>query len=330
MKSENIFSHPLMSSFVDNETNPNTSISDSNNNLEKINEPSEFRNFNISFFLPKELKEKIEDEERPTVKDETNNGEQENYSIKNYFNNNNLICELNNLNNLPTNKNYNNFVNTILNERKDNSSTQINNFNFIDINDFNNNYNFQNKNNNNLFINEKDNQNNFIKQSIPFLNANIFIPPKIYQNINNFYNFQINNYNPNNNYNFNYNQNQSKYNFCPNFYCENKKKNKNGARNIKIKKNKKIIDDYTLEMFGKKGWICQECNNFNYETRKKCNKCHINKKMKKLHKNYNYDFEENKKLNNGNDWTCSNCGNLNYSFRLMCNRCKIKKDIQTI
>ena len=69
---------------------------------------------------------------------------------------------------------------------------------------------------------------------------------------------------------------------------------------------------------------------FIYETRKKCNKCHINKKMKKLHKNYNYDFEENKKLNNGNDWTCSNCGNLNYSFRVMCNRCKIKRDIQTI
>ena len=83
-------------------------------------------------------------------------------------------------------------------------------------------------------------------------------------------------------------------------------------------------------MFGRKGWICQECNNFNYETRKKCNKCHINKKMKKLSKNYNSALEENKELNNGNDWTCSNCGNLNYSFRIMCNRCKIKRDIQTI
>ena len=330
MKNENISSPPLLSSFEHCETSPNKSISDSSNNQEKINEQSEFNNFNISFFLPKELKEKIEDEEKPTVKEETNNGEQENYSVKNNSNSNNLIGELNNSINLPINNNYNNFVNTILNERKDNSATQINNFNFININDFNNNTNLINKNSNNLFTNGNDNQNTFTKQNIPFLNANIFIPPIMYQNINNFYNFQINNYNPNNNFIFNYNQNQSKYNYCPNFYYENNKMNKNGAQNIKIKKNKKIIDDYTLEMFGRKGWICQECNNFNYETRKKCNKCHINKKMKKLSKNYNSAFEENKELNNGNDWTCSNCGNLNYSFRLMCNRCKIKRDIQTI
>ena len=332
MKSENISSPPLLSCFEHNETNLNTSISDSSNNQEKINEQSEFNNFNISFFLPKELKEKIEDEEKPIVKDETNNGEQENYSVKNKINNNNLIYELNNLNNLSINKNSNNFVNFNLNERKDNSATQINNFNFININDFNNNFNLYNKNNNNnnLFINGKDNQNNFIKQYIPFLNANIFIPPIMYQKINNFYNFQINNYNPNNNYNFNYNQIQGKYNYCPNYYYGNNKMNKNGAQNTKIKKNKKIIDDYTLEMFGRKGWICKECNNFNYETRKKCNKCHINKKMKKLYNSCNSVFEENKELNNGNDWTCCNCGNLNYSFRLMCNRCKIKRDIQTI
>ena len=41
-----------------------------------------------------------------------------------------------------------------------------------------------------------------------------------------------------------------------------------------------IIDDYTIEMFGRRGWICELCNNFNYETRKKCNRCHINKKPK--------------------------------------------------
>ena len=93
--------------------------------------------------------------------------------------------------------------------------------------------------------------------------------------------------------------------------------------------NKKIIDDYTLEMFGRRGWICKECNNFNYEIRKKCNKCHINKKMKKLCKTNNCFFEENKELQNGNNWLCNNCGNLNYSFRLICNRCKIKRGIQT-
>ena len=330
MKREKISSPLLMSSFEHNKTNPNASISDSNNNLEKINEQSEFNNFNISFFLPKELKEKIEEEEKLPIKNETNNGEQENYSVKNNFNNNNLIHDLNNINKSSINKSNNNFINTILNERKDNSATQINNFNFINISGFNNNYNIHNNNYNNLFTNEKDNQNDFVKQCIPYLNANLYIPPNMYQNINNFYNFQINNYNPNYNYNFNYNQNIPNYNFCPKFYCENKKMDKNGAQNIKIKKNKKIIDDYTLEMFGRRGWICQECNNFNYETRKKCNKCHINKKMKKLYKNHNSVIEENKELKNGNDWTCKNCGNLNYSFRLMCNRCKIKRDIQTI
>ena len=331
MKNDSFSFPPLLSSFEHNETNPNTSISDSSNNQKdqnEVNEQSEFNNFNISFFLPKELKEKIEDEKEITIKNEINNGEQENYSVKNNLNSN-LISELNNINNSSINKSNNNFVNKNLNERKDNSSTQINNFNFININDFNNNFNLQNNNINNLFINtQNDNQNNFIRQCIPFLNANLFFPPNMYQNINNFNNFQINNYNPNYNFNFNYNQSQPKYNFCPNFYYENKKMNKNGAQNIKIKKNKKIIDDYTLEMFGRKGWICQECNNFNYETRKKCNKCHINKKMKKLNIDYNSVIEENKDLKNGNDWTCNNCGNLNYSFRLMCNRCKIKRDIQ--
>ena len=326
MKSENISSPPLLCSFEHNETNPNTSISDSNNNLKEENEQSEFNNFNVSFFLPKELKEKIEDEEDRTTKNEDNNGEQENYSVKNHLNNNNLINKLNNINNFPIYTSHKNFVNTILNERKDDITTQINNFNFININGYNNN---NLSNNNNIFINGSNNNQNFMKQYIPFQNANIYIPLNIFQNFNNLYNCQINNYNPNCNYNYNYSQNQSKINFCPNYYNENRKMNKNNALNIKIKKNKKIIDDYTLEMFGRRGWICQECNNFNYETRKKCNKCHINKKMKKLCKTNNCFFEENKELQNGNNWLCNNCGNLNYSFRLICNRCKIKRGIQT-
>ena len=35
-------------------------------------------------------------------------------------------------------------------------------------------------------------------------------------------------------------------------------------------------------MFGKKGWICQFCNNFNYAARKKCNRCHNKKQAKNL------------------------------------------------
>ena len=88
--------------------------------------------------------------------------------------------------------------------------------------------------------------------------------------------------------------------------------------------------DYLVEMFGRKGWICKLCNNFNYETRNKCNRCGIMKKPKIL-----LDLKSNKEQrvlndvkernNKKGDWICINCRNLNYSFRTFCNRCKIPK-----
>jgi hypothetical protein len=94
---------------------------------------------------------------------------------------------------------------------------------------------------------------------------------------------------------------------------------------------KKKEGEYLVEMFGRKGWICRLCNNFNYETRNKCNRCGITKKPKKL-----IDFKQkiDQKVNNKEgkernnkkgDWVCINCRNLNYSFRAICNRCKIPK-----
>ena len=82
-------------------------------------------------------------------------------------------------------------------------------------------------------------------------------------------------------------------------------------------------------MFGRKGWICKLCNNFNYETRIKCNRCGIVKRPKNL-----VDLKSNisnKQFNaktyiKKNDWICINCGNLNYSFRMFCNRCRIPKN----
>jgi len=90
---------------------------------------------------------------------------------------------------------------------------------------------------------------------------------------------------------------------------------------------KKIIDDYTLEMFGRRGWICQYCNNFNYETRKKCNRCHIIKVAKKVTKGQDLFSKGNNSINHKCDWVCKFCGNFNYSFRTVCNRCQIKKYI---
>ena len=102
----------------------------------------------------------------------------------------------------------------------------------------------------------------------------------------------------------------------------------------KIRKEKKYKNyekyEYIVEMFGKRGWVCLFCNNFNYETRNKCNRCGIIKKPKRI-----IDLKSNKenKINNElkdqnnkkGDWICINCNNLNYSFRAICNRCKIPK-----
>ena len=83
--------------------------------------------------------------------------------------------------------------------------------------------------------------------------------------------------------------------------------------------------EYIVEMFGRKGWICVICNNFNYNIRVKCNRCGEDKKPKKII-DIKLNKEKNKEKNpKKGDWICSNCKNLNYSFRNVCNRCKYPK-----
>ena len=105
-----------------------------------------------------------------------------------------------------------------------------------------------------------------------------------------------------------------------NFFSLDKKTDKNVNLNE---------DEYLIEMFGKKGWICILCNNFNYETRVKCNRCGVIKKpksiMKKKIKNECKKYDLKERCNKKGDWICSNCNNLNYSFRIICNRCKFPK-----
>ena len=93
------------------------------------------------------------------------------------------------------------------------------------------------------------------------------------------------------------------------------------------KKKKKEKDEFTIEMFGRRGWICEQCNNFNYDSRHKCNRCGIPKQPKVINSSLNLV-----NLNKGNendshkgDWCCKNCNNLNYAFRLVCNRCQMPK-----
>ena len=100
----------------------------------------------------------------------------------------------------------------------------------------------------------------------------------------------------------------------------------------KKSKQKDEPKEYLLEMFGRIGWICNKCNNFNYETRNRCNRCSANKDPRKLsdiHKK-NKDKDESNQSKKKNkeqkaDWVCPNCSNLNFGFRKICNRCQIPK-----
>ena len=77
-------------------------------------------------------------------------------------------------------------------------------------------------------------------------------------------------------------------------------------------------EDYLVKMFGRIGWICEKCENFNYENRKKCNRCGIQKRPKRI---FNEDAEKRKGNKHKEDWVCKYCANVNYPFRIVCNRC---------
>ena len=226
-------------------------------------------------------------------------------------------------------------------------SRHMNNNNLININenDFQINNNNNNFNNSEMFkqINEINNQQKLFYE---------------YQKLQEFQKLRENQekINQNNNFyqnNFIQNQNFPIQNFN-NHTFQNIKKNeqneiKNNNNKIKLDKNGKPYkeEDYIIEMFGRVGWICEQCNNFNYDTRNKCNRCGIPKSPKKIskmkRKNELKRQEEQEKLKlqnqiknqkniNSNkikerkgDWICAKCGNLNFSFRLICNRCQLDK-----
>ena len=103
------------------------------------------------------------------------------------------------------------------------------------------------------------------------------------------------------------------------------------TKKTKKKRKKKLTDNYTIEIFGRRGWICEKCNNFNYESRKTCNRCKIVKtpiKKSELYDKNGIDILNNLlNSNNKKEWNCSICGNINYSFRIKCNRCQNPKEI---
>jgi hypothetical protein len=319
----------------------------SNKNQESKDQ-SELNNFDIAFFLPKDLKENIEADEEEFQNENEHNFNDDEFNSKqinnfnadsfnqfNYFNNeySNLTTDKFNF------KNFNNFQisgNECFNNVNDNKNQENINYG-INLNSFDSFYkninlnqnisskNFSNNNMNDFFVKQENEQKINMPYNINIGNSGI---PKTNQNViwgNKFPNnqFLLNNnssyLSPVNQMNFNPQLNDFSY-----FEIQNKFNSTiDQTQNEYKKRKKKIIDDYTIEMFGRRGWICELCNNFNYETRKKCNRCHINKKPKKI--NSYLLSEKNKNINHKNDWHYTFCGNFNYSFRVVCNRCSKKK-----
>ena len=101
------------------------------------------------------------------------------------------------------------------------------------------------------------------------------------------------------------------------------------CRNISLEKDKDNSnqDDYLVTMFGKLGWMCRLCNNFNFESRNICNRCKVIKTPKtkdEIKENRDMNKKKIKKIKKS-DWFCPYCNNINYFFRKNCNRCKIER-----
>jgi hypothetical protein len=98
-------------------------------------------------------------------------------------------------------------------------------------------------------------------------------------------------------------------------------------------------------MFGKQGWFCVFCKNFNYESkllfnlvRIKCNRCGKTPLVEKNNcvvRQLTFNEAQSKPVviekkkpfqERAGDWTCAKCRNLNFSFRVVCNRCQLSKN----
>jgi hypothetical protein len=194
---------------------------------------------------------------------------------------------------------------------------------------FKNNKNVNERNKTSGFYNNLANEHNtkinaFSKEVISNNNLNPNFEPKNKTNNNEFLNLIKNiNYPPFEPSNFNNQENKDIISES-NIILTKVEKNKKGKENVLTE------EEYSVKMFGKKGWICVLCNNFNFETRVKCNRCKELKNPKKIIKP-KCELNNENNLNNDNensDWVCSKCLNFNYSFRTICNRCKAPKITQ--
>ena len=186
------------------------------------------------------------------------------------------------------------------------------------------------RNNGYFKINKTDRTNN---KPINFKNINGHLNDSIQKNSNNINNtssnitYKINYYN--NNYinlinKFNKNQDSQNDELINSGQNEIEPPKNNILNNNQI--NNLKFDDFKIKMFGRFGWICSLCNNFNFDTRNKCNRC-LAIKMPKTKREIFRGNKKNKKERKKRklDWLCLNCLNINYSFRKNCNKCQIEK-----
>ena len=257
-------------------------------------------------------------------------------------------------------KYYNNMDFDYYNNSKNNNALNINNYYSYEKNIYNisyiktSNINKNNKMNNNILVNDcQDKKINFIINNCKNENDKNKkseccnnLEKEDTKKINSFSKEEITIHNLNSNFetdnklNINGFQNLIININCPSF----KSSNYNNKENISIKSQSDAIpnkvenknkgkenvfpeEEYSTQMFGKKGWICVLCNNFNFETRIMCNRCKALKNPKKI-VNAKYKIKDEINQNNEGenyDWICSKCQNFNYSFRTICNRCKAPK-----
>ena len=262
-------------------------------------------------------------------------------------------------------KYYNNMDFDYYNNSKNNNALNINNYYSYEKNIYNisyiktSNINKNNKMNNNILVNDcQDKKINFIINNCKNENDKNKkseccnnLEKEDTKKINSFSKEEITIHNLNSNFetdnksNINGFQNLIININCPSF----KPSNYNNKENISIKSQSDSIpnkvenknkgkenvfpeEEYSTQMFGKKGWICVLCNNFNFETRIMCNRCKALKNPKKI-VNAKYKIKDEINQNNEGenyDWICSKCQNFNYSFRTICNRCKAPKIYQII
>ena len=111
--------------------------------------------------------------------------------------------------------------------------------------------------------------------------------------------------------------------------------NSNEKEDKETKVNKELKEeDYIFEKFGKRGWQCSKCNNFNFESRMKCNRClelkdpkTLEEIKKELEEKNSGDKKKKPLIERKGDWQCPNCHNLNFAFRQQCNRCHLSKEV---